>query len=410
MPTERPGPGTDEHIEIDLRQPGLAAFWAWLWPGAGHLYQRRYAKGILFMVCILSTYFYGLAMAGGHVVYASWKAPERRWQYFCQFGVGLPALPALVQARRMATGDPLLFDGIMAPPQYEPFMQGADELSKWHLEYKLLFELGTLYTMIAGLLNVLAIYDAYAGPVWVSPDEKKKDESPEGQRVILVYRAAVCARDPARLSWRRPWQRIFHEYASVVVELGHEPAVVLRTLDRGHQSGVWGDAARTHGPDSAACLAHRQVDRGIHARDCRHLDVGVLGLLTRTACHRGCAVQSGCQLCSEPFDVQHSSGGCAHEGSSGRAFHAARHGRVKHWRGSCCQRCRRPRQQNQARRGRLPVRRTMTCTRSSRPVGSSARGMRRHGKRCTPRRNDPGVLILADGYPDKPTPGRHNGL
>jgi len=180
MPTERPTTlGTDERVEIDLRQPGLAAFWAWLWPGAGHLYQRRYAKGILFMVCILSTYFYGLALGGGHVVYASWKPPERRWQYFCQVGVGLPALPALVQSRRMATKRPLLFKGMMAPPRYEPRMGGLDDLSQWHLQYKLLFELGTLYTMIAGLLNVLAVYDAYAGPVWTSPDERKKDETPE---------------------------------------------------------------------------------------------------------------------------------------------------------------------------------------------------------------------------------------
>ncbi|MHB8970294.1 MAG: DUF6677 family protein [Pirellulaceae bacterium] len=171
MPTERPESGSDEHFEIDLRQPGLAAFWAWLWPGAGHLYQRRYAKGILFMVCILSIYFYGLAMAGGHVVYASWNKSDRRWQYVCQVGVGLPALPALVQARRVARGGKPLLNGVMAPPRLEPY-SNVDELSQWHLKYQLYFELGTLYTMIAGLLNVLAIYDAYAGPVLVSSDEK----------------------------------------------------------------------------------------------------------------------------------------------------------------------------------------------------------------------------------------------
>ena len=175
MPTERSVSGRDEQFEIDLRQPGLAAFWAWLWPGAGHLYQRRYAKGILFMVCILSTYFYGLAMAGGHVVYASWNKADRRWQYLCQVGVGLPALPALVQARRVATGGKPLLKGVMAPPRLEPY-SNVDELSQWHLNYQLYFELGTLYTMIAGLLNVLAIYDAYAGPVLVSSDEK--DDKP----------------------------------------------------------------------------------------------------------------------------------------------------------------------------------------------------------------------------------------
>lgn len=171
MPTQRPDPGSGEHLEIDLRRPALAAFWAWFWPGAGHLYQRRYAKAVLFMVCILSTYSYGLMMAGGRVVYASWTGTERRWQYLCQLGVGLPALPALVQARRAAQGEEPLLGGLMAPPRTDP-STGADQLSQWHLEYKLYFDLGTLYTMIAGLLNVLAIYDAYAGPMLLAVPEK----------------------------------------------------------------------------------------------------------------------------------------------------------------------------------------------------------------------------------------------
>lgn len=174
MPTDRAASGADGPIEIDLRQPGLAAFWAWLWPGAGHIYQRRYAKGVLFMVCILSTYFFGLALGSGHVVYAAWNQNPRRWQYICQVGVGLPALPALVQAQRMKQGQELPFGGLMAPPREE-----INELSKWNLDSGLYFELGTLYTMIAGLLNVLAIYDAFAGPVLVPvgrQNEKPPDE------------------------------------------------------------------------------------------------------------------------------------------------------------------------------------------------------------------------------------------
>ena len=49
----------------------MSAGLAWLWPGAGHIYQGRYAKGILYMVCILGTYFFGLTMGNGHVVYAA---------------------------------------------------------------------------------------------------------------------------------------------------------------------------------------------------------------------------------------------------------------------------------------------------------------------------------------------------
>ena len=58
-------PGAEPPLEIDLHDPSLAAFLAWLWPGAGHLYQRRHGKGLLFMVCILGTYFFGSGAGRG---------------------------------------------------------------------------------------------------------------------------------------------------------------------------------------------------------------------------------------------------------------------------------------------------------------------------------------------------------
>ncbi|MCE2791772.1 MAG: hypothetical protein LW697_04870 [Blastopirellula sp.] len=91
-------------LTIELRDTRWAALLAWLWPGAGHLYQRRYAKGLLFMVCILSTFFFGLAMGRGRVVYASTRPNDFRWQYFCQAGVGLPAFPAILQAAVTRSG------------------------------------------------------------------------------------------------------------------------------------------------------------------------------------------------------------------------------------------------------------------------------------------------------------------
>ncbi len=169
---------------IELRQPMLAAFLGWLLPGAGHLYQGRYGKGVLFMVCILTTYFFGLAMGGGHVVYASWKPNDKRWQYFCQLGVGLPALPAIAQARRADAGRPLLMGGIMAPPNRRPTDGNPDELAKWHRDYNSLFDLGTVYTMIAGLLNVLAIYDAMSGPALPEHDSDEKKHPPDSKESV----------------------------------------------------------------------------------------------------------------------------------------------------------------------------------------------------------------------------------
>ena len=69
----------DDSGEIDLRNPLRAAFWALLWPGSGHIYQRRYAKGVLFMVCILSLFVTGWNLGGQKVVYASWRDGDRRW-------------------------------------------------------------------------------------------------------------------------------------------------------------------------------------------------------------------------------------------------------------------------------------------------------------------------------------------
>jgi len=161
-------------VDVDLRNPRLAALWAWLWPGAGHMYQGRYGKGLLFMLCILITYFWGLALGGGHVVYASFRKPDFRYPYICQVGVGIPALPALVQSYRvMNDKKPLFGSDIMAPPQQPVVESEYDQLAQWHSDAGFYFELGTLYTMVAGLLNVLAIYDAHSGPVFTLPERKQ---------------------------------------------------------------------------------------------------------------------------------------------------------------------------------------------------------------------------------------------
>ena len=169
-------------IEIDLKDPALAAFLAWLVPGAGHFYQRRTAKGILFSTCILGTFLFGMMVGDGRVVYAQWQSFDKRWPYFCQFPAGAVSLPALVQNMR---GDHLFGDKY-APPD-------SDTLHDLNYDLNHRFEIGTVYTMIAGLLNVLAIYDAWGGPVIIAPREKKKkkgwfgkkgdtDEPPDDQK------------------------------------------------------------------------------------------------------------------------------------------------------------------------------------------------------------------------------------
>jgi hypothetical protein len=157
---------------VVLKDPLFAAFLGWLIPGLGHLYQGRTAKGLLFMICILSTFFFGLAISEGKAVYSWWSPDDWRLPYLCQLGVGLPATPALLQSYLVRSGRAPLLGGVMAPPS------DSRELDSWYKELNRYLELGIVYTMIAGLLNVLAIYDAWGGPVELEerPDKKRVPE------------------------------------------------------------------------------------------------------------------------------------------------------------------------------------------------------------------------------------------
>ena len=87
----------DDGSTIDLRHPALAALLSWLVPGLGQIYQGRRLKGALFMATLLSAFLAGMWVGDGRVVYASWKPGEKRWAFLCQAGIGVAALPAMMQ-------------------------------------------------------------------------------------------------------------------------------------------------------------------------------------------------------------------------------------------------------------------------------------------------------------------------
>ncbi|RMF37620.1 MAG: hypothetical protein D6753_17270 [Planctomycetota bacterium] len=154
-----------------MRNRHLATLLAWILPGAGHFYQRRFFKGTIFSLCVLSSFLIGMLVAHGKCVYASWNNVERRWQFALQAGVGFVAIPAAVQAWTGRDGNPpLLGDSFLVGPK------SPADLDRWNAETASGFDMGTLYTMVAGLLNILAMYDAQAGPLpppMSGPKEKK---------------------------------------------------------------------------------------------------------------------------------------------------------------------------------------------------------------------------------------------
>jgi hypothetical protein len=197
--TPEPAPASPP-LEIDLKDPITAALLAWLVPGLGHWYQGRRHKAVLFFVCILGTFIYGLYLGEGRVVYASWRPNDKRLPYLTQVAVGLAAMPAVVQALRGENRPIVLplvkeevdehgnvrkqdnralknWSRLMAQPKLTPG-NGGDSLDRLMYDLNRYWELGTYFTVIAGLLNILAIYDAWGGPAFSTPVPKKEDEGP----------------------------------------------------------------------------------------------------------------------------------------------------------------------------------------------------------------------------------------
>jgi hypothetical protein len=85
---------------IPFKNRWLAGVFAFLIPGAGHLYQGRWFKGIVCGLCVLGTFFFGLELGDWSVVY--WKRDPLNMlnPYYAQVFVGLPALPSIYQSWR----------------------------------------------------------------------------------------------------------------------------------------------------------------------------------------------------------------------------------------------------------------------------------------------------------------------
>ena len=186
-------------VEVDLKNPAFAAFLAFLFPGAGHYYQGRKRKAILFAVCILGLFITGFIIGRGRVVYAypntfkvtnipkmlskkGWEEIARnsyqdfRIHSYAQAMVGIPAFPMILQSRigPKPVNEQFLWGFMAPPPVGNPGDGNPDWLSKWNNEDSASFDLGSLYTAIAGLLNLLVIFDAYAGPMSIPIGQTKK--------------------------------------------------------------------------------------------------------------------------------------------------------------------------------------------------------------------------------------------
>ncbi|MBM4075697.1 MAG: TM2 domain-containing protein [Planctomycetes bacterium] len=88
----------------ETRSPWIAGILAILIPGAGHLYQGRVLKAVIYSVSILGLFIWGQKLGEGMVVYnlPEQSGPFRHMTlaYVAQLGTGACAVPALIQNKR----------------------------------------------------------------------------------------------------------------------------------------------------------------------------------------------------------------------------------------------------------------------------------------------------------------------
>jgi hypothetical protein len=192
----------------------LAGLLSYLVPGLGQIVQGRVAKGVLFLVCIYALFFYGMYLGSGTVkIQTDFNGEPARWetytvssnvylpdvvraengndrnnplslprplanlynrpQFAGQFWVGVAAWPAVIQ---YLTYDPAREQGHPLLGQFmrEPREEAINAIQTTGDHRK---DLGWVYTVIAGVLNILVIYDAWAGPAFLLPDNEPLREA-----------------------------------------------------------------------------------------------------------------------------------------------------------------------------------------------------------------------------------------
>lgn len=116
----------------ELKSAVVASILAWLLPGLGHLYLGKRLKAAVLGVTLILAFFIGAFTSGRGVV----SVEEHRYAFLAQVGASGPtfATLALTSHLRVPKEDARRVDPLV--------------------------DIGLLYTMVAGLLNIVVIGDA----------------------------------------------------------------------------------------------------------------------------------------------------------------------------------------------------------------------------------------------------------
>ena len=146
----------------------------------------------MFLVSLYTLFFGGMYLADWRNVYIPEPVrnePKSRWpdfmvnisnrlQYAGQFWIGIAAWPAIWQYNHLPVPSmetsPFWHRFQKAPPEQadgSPEWDGIS-LNQLQRDSDKTWDLAWVYTVIAGVLNILVIYDAFAGPAFVTAEGK----------------------------------------------------------------------------------------------------------------------------------------------------------------------------------------------------------------------------------------------
>jgi hypothetical protein len=203
-------PTTTDPLIPPVKLDPLAALLSYLIPGLGQIYQGRVGKGLLFFGGLYLLFFYGMwmgqwrnvwlpdadglpavALAGQDLGGAA-KAVSYRPQFLGQFWIGTAAWPAVYQY--------IVYDPAKdAAPVFGKFERTPDEkeLNNLQRNGNKRWDLGWVYTVIAGVLNLLVIYDAFAGPMFREPPPSFDSDEMEDASAAAAPKPAKPAKPEA---------------------------------------------------------------------------------------------------------------------------------------------------------------------------------------------------------------------
>jgi len=170
--------------EPNLLMPLLAGMLAWAIPGAGHVYLRRTVRGIILCICINGLFWAGMAFGGVFTV----EPLEQRWWFVAQMCTGVSGLAGWYRQQHVRREIAARIGLEPTPPRYPAEAAGWRETFTRQLVREDLDlnyptdNVARAYSGVAGMLNVLAIFDAVMlaamGRLGEPPPRKPAKEPP----------------------------------------------------------------------------------------------------------------------------------------------------------------------------------------------------------------------------------------